>query len=118
MIHAELISALEAATGPSRELSHRIAEVVGWVHRENVKNDFKWLSPNGQAYLVPLHFTASLDAALTLVPEDYEWLVEYDEEEYRACVWAVPEREGDGLVCIGATPAIVLCVAALRARLI
>ena len=71
MTPVELITALEAATGPSRDLSNRVAEAVGWVHRENVKNDFKWLSPNGQAYLVPPHFTASLDAAMTTVPEGY-----------------------------------------------
>ena len=118
MTPVELIAVLEVATGPSLDLSHRVAEAVGWVHRENVKNDFKWLGPDGQAYLVPPHFTKSLDAAMTTVMEGYEWQLEFGEGEYKASVWAVPERAGDGLVCIGATPAIALCIVALCARLI
>lgn len=67
-------------------------------------------------YIQPLRaFTASLDAALTLVPEDTFWSITMQ-----------GERRGGFSVCcqssgplkwhVGATPALAMTVAALRAR--
>ena len=100
MTRADLIAALEKAEGPSRELDAEI--------RKHVPGDY-----------LPA-FTASLDAALTLVPEGLAWRVEpatpgyTDWGKYRAGVttWEKPYD----LPSYGATPAIALCIAALKAR--
>jgi hypothetical protein len=61
-------------------------------------------------------FSASLDAALTLVPEGKEWNLHRVHDDYNrgkvyfyACI-------DEAQVHYGATPALALCVAALRAR--
>lgn len=57
------------------------------------------------------HYTASLDAAMTLVPEgvvfDVGWL--HDMSQARGCV-------AGKKAAYAATPALALCAAALRAR--
>lgn len=57
-------------------------------------------------------YTASLDAAMTLVPEGYEWSARWGE---------LPDRTWAGIAGVqgvntaAATPALALCAAALRA---
>jgi hypothetical protein len=77
-------------------------------------DDSKW-SPRIDDYLKIPRYTASLDAAMTLVPEGHEWL--------RKCpdtmtVYRAPENDKAWAVHIdasGATPALALTAAALRA---
>ena len=96
MTRADLIAALEKAEGPSRELDAEI--------RKHVPGDY-----------LPA-FTASLDAALTLVPDRRAW-------EIKSTYWSADKRPAacvvrpDGVrrYGLGATPAIALCIAALRA---
>ena len=97
----ELIAALEKATGPSIYLS--------WVIAGSPKFE------DGTANLNVPHCTGSLDTALTLVPEGMFWSVDssgsafvcdLDSEKQRGSV-----RTGDA-----ATPAIAICIAALKAR--
>jgi len=93
MTLAELIAALERAEGPSRELDDEIdlmALETGWRQERMIYG-----SPN---------YTASLDAALTLVPEGAGFAL-----MGRA---AKVGRETSK----GATTAIALCIAAIRAR--
>jgi len=60
-----------------------------------------------------LHYTTSLDDAMTLVPEGYGWSLYSD--GYAGCAPYDPEQQPDGVKC-GETPALALCAAALRSR--
>ena len=130
----DLITRLTAATEPSRKLD---AEIVALLHDAIVKpyppsTDFgpsaKWQfwSRDGAHFLgneskwpVP-HYTASLDAAMTLVPEDchvnfgtYPKNCTYSFAKPWAQVW----REGvfGRNESTAPTAALALCIAALRA---
>lgn len=87
----------EAATGPDRELDEHI--------------EFTLL-PRG--YALPgtsLPYTASIDAAMTLVPEGFDWIIA------RANGGLTIHAEvGSREQVFGETPALALCAAALRAR--
>lgn len=109
--------------GASRELDAEIALTLGIVkerdgncfygHRNHsvmvLERDF--YAHEGNSPELP-HFTGSLDAAMTLVPEEHRqnWLAG----------WAL---DGSGTATVGqdrpvyaATPALALCAAALKAR--
>jgi hypothetical protein len=58
-----------------------------------------------------LHFTASLDAALSLVPEGMEALID---SLGRASVYLNESKDGE--LAVASTAALALCAAALRAR--
>ena len=89
----ELIARLEAADGPSRELDDAI----------------EMLRPD---YLRQPHcrYTSSIDAALSLVPEQYDWVL--DSDGLAALLFANRACHTGR----GKTPAIALCIAALKAR--
>jgi hypothetical protein len=75
MTTAELIEKLELADGPSRELDAAIhALIAPKRHRMHpyLVGVFIDDSQGGLVYQCP-HYTASIDAALTLVPEGW-WL--------------------------------------------
>jgi hypothetical protein len=114
----------EQAVGPDRELDQDISRVLlpaeaegitrsryGWSYRvfgPSGWGDFKWLEN--------LPFSASLDAAVTLVPEGHEWL---RKNEICMTVYRAPTDPKEWARHIdarGATPALALCAAALRAR--
>lgn len=105
----QLIADLEKAEGPSRAMDFAIAKTV-WsgVLPETTKHD------------PPIHFTSSLDAALTLVPEGYrsELQQSWDGTWWDAYVSLIdldgmsPFETGQGVV----NPALALCIAALKAR--
>lgn len=62
-----------------------------------------------------VNYTASLDAAMTLVPEGCGWsLVQATYEKSYGCIESGDDRTPD-LEARAATPALVLCAAALRA---
>src|SRR5882672_6589194 len=65
---ATLLSRLQAAAGPSRELDAEIALANGWK-----KSDPQgyWCAPDGDVWATPPRYTESIDAALTLLPEDF-----------------------------------------------
>ncbi len=115
-----LIRDLERETEGSRELDHDILAAVGcptdWREDDDVqeytfRTGFDW----------PPHYTTSLDSALTLVPEGWGWLVEVWQREES---WAQIVRRPKGStkpsgVFEGAeakSPALALCIAALKAR--
>lgn len=111
-----LIERLEKAPGPSRELDKEIAESCGWERNEDDfwrHKDRYWAR---EAFDYPPNFTSSIDAALTLVPQKYDWYLHMIDEVYNACVGPIGTFSGTSSV-IGATPAIALCIAALRARI-
>ena len=102
---AELIARLERATGPDRELDNAIAAAVG----------FKVPTANSEGW--PLHYTASIDAALTLFEPGTEYCIStlygiaFVEAPLNHSDFA-PERarRNDGNV------PLAICEVALRAR--
>ena len=119
---AELIAKLEAATERSRELDAEI-----WAHLNGFTGAIKgrwvggrWSWSVGSVGVwddeLP-HYTTSIDAALTLVPEGWHWTIEGPDPLKRVSPYALLGlpglREADGRA---ATPALALCIAALRAR--
>lgn len=114
----ELIERLEKATEPALELDGLIAEAIE-------PNRFKELDrrkdPNWDyfcaIFAIP-RYTASIDAALTLVPHGCDWEFGSAKLVANGCWhWAKviaihAEHVGKGPT----TPALVLCIAALKAR--
>lgn len=117
---AEVMGRLEQASEGSRELDEAIWELLG-----------AYEPGAGTSLCRP--YTTSIDAALALVPEGWDWqlgLGAYGSSESKCGagpVWAfvMPQnieqrrRIGgpDGDILWGAsTPALALCIAALRAR--
>ena len=120
LLSVDLIERLEKATGPDRELDGEIwlaadpRLVVLWPHWTAEQRD----------NMVP-RYTASIDAALSLVPEHHRWLLDkrpyadhridgYRCEVYRqAHYYATTD---DMPHAWSATPALALTIAALKAR--
>ena len=93
----ELIARLEQATGPNRELDHAVETAV--------LGEWTYYAPE---------YTASIDAALTLVPEGFNWTVD-GFPSGPACASCYLADAG-GQLHDGATPAIAICIASLKAR--
>lgn len=118
----ELIERLEKATGPDCDLERDICIEVTPGVKDAGRIDrgefgvFGWW-PKDTAYQSARrspHYTASIDAALTLVPKGWCWGL-FDEPN--AWLWPTPQRDLlAGIQSKGATPAIALCIAALKAR--
>lgn len=94
----------EQASVPDRGLDGEIGKAVG-------SEPFA-ICDTGNSPIF-MSFTASLDAAMSLVPEGCEWRVNWSE---------LPDRTWAGIAGVqglntsAATPALALCAAALRAR--
>lgn len=103
MTRDELIAALEAATGPAWALDQAIwAIIAGWSYPLRGAGSYDF-SENGANY------TESIDAALTLVPEGCFWQLDATGEA------AVYDMEHYAKEARHKTPAIALCIAALKA---
>lgn len=99
----ELIARLEKATAPDRGLDRDIAFSFGW-------------DPDG--IQEPPAYTASIDAAMTLVPAGMHWQLNSAGAPNSAWQAAVCRSDLEPQVECWAysSPAIALCIAALRAR--
>lgn len=124
----------EAATGPDRELDceieiecgkdgPRIREIMAGSPHNTIFEVAKAADrkDGGVFFRVP-RYTVSLDAAMTLVPEDAFWRLGHDGDgadpsEFRADV-IVPRPGGSDPRgrAVAETPALALCSAALRAQ--
>lgn len=120
---AELIARLEATTEASWSLSVEIAMAVGWTERDVSDSDeVAWFDPQGKRRGVP-HFSGSLDAALTLVPEGFDYGFSYSKKDGLETWVQRPFRDGachqgyapDG-INDDRTRALALTIAALKAR--
>ncbi len=122
----ELAARVEGAEGPNRDIDAEIAPLTGLrMAEEGHPLGRCCYDQNGRGVPLPA-FTASLDAALTLVPEGWFILV----SDWQASIlrklgpWqAVLTRNRDDMRTVfdgrsdhAATPALALCAAALRAR--
>lgn len=118
----DLIERLEKATGPDRELDlaiHIVDSQCDPTSTYNKEHDcLEWFEyhpevPGGASELLadplPL-YTGSLDAALTLVPAGVSWQVTNGNDG--AFYSFVDKTEYQK----GTTPAIALCIAALKAQ--
>jgi hypothetical protein len=122
-----LAERVEQATGPDRELDAAIAVAVRWRWEGWRKGDLaieEADARSGMAYvadqvrnstnsiwrLLPA-YTASIDAAMTLVPEGEDYAIERVGGEH----WCSVDANGERQPCVGAaTPALALSAAALR----
>lgn len=133
-----LIERLEKATGSDRELDARIelsrrkllfgaAAVAGAAIGGAVPEG--WIGGIGDQPIKAPAYTADLGAALTLVPKGFDALIYVNEASapmgsHGGAVVRQPCDSGSkkdrGEICVSvhnkATPAIALCIAALRAR--
>ena len=129
MTRDELIAALEKATGADRDLDANIGKVAGWLKTGWAAN--RWWAPDvaararkakktpGSFGVLPLDlpkFTASIDAALTLVPDDACWGVSRPRQPDMSGKQFWASIHGGHPGGRGATPSIALCIAALKAR--
>jgi hypothetical protein len=119
---ADLIARLEAATGPDRDLDLGILNALygndwRWVddEREWVTTDEYGVGAPGNPVCSLLPYTASLDAAMTLVPEGTAVVIGWGQTPDTR-PWARLAKPWNGADATGATPAIALCIAALKAR--
>lgn len=124
MTLSSVIKELEQAQGPSRELDDAVLLACGWKTEPGELLGLpitNWVSPTGSVHWrcdVP-NPTSSLDAAMSLVPEGHFWSCGGPDETLIrrpkpwAQVWRGKQAEDSGE---GPTPAIALCIAALKAR--
>ncbi len=124
----DLIERIEAASGPDIELDREIMLYSGYRYEQrdigcryedgsvaldwvyvDIKTD-KWRSTH------PLSFTASIDAALTLVPDGYSFNLGNDVKPWAHIWFDLPAYDGKPYEGRAATPALALCAAALKAR--
>lgn len=133
---SDLIERLEKADGPDGRLDIEIYKMTDAMNAApGTIMEYK-LDHDGEAMWRCRHppqdfgswwhtpaYTASIDAALTLVPEGQSWMVALsanDSEQPGARVWPAMENYGTEDFALhgsfAAAPAIALCIAALRAR--
>ncbi len=101
----------EQATGLDRELDRAIMRASAYWHKANDAQ----FADNA----TPPRYTASLDPAMSLIPEGWAWQTGVGIETEagnvdRAYAWCAPVDHGQ--LVFAATPALALTAACLRAR--
>lgn len=119
-----LIERIEGAEGPSRELDAEIFIAVCWPDwriqtdcekfPEQVQSG-RIQEPNGCGWRNAPAYTASLDAAMSLVPEGWHWTVNDFGDHASAYLINAAHEMARPHKQFQATPALALCAAALRA---
>jgi hypothetical protein len=117
----ELAERCEKASEPDRETEARIAMELAWRKTTLGQAGRVWYDQDGNLEAVPPKYTASLDAALTLLPEGSEWRLERRFSKAMSPAYASVWNPGATDVDFhanahGKSPALALCAAALRAR--
>ena len=134
---AKVVERIEGLDGSDRQVDAEIGLATGafftvpnkgWPDRLDycrINGDGSQTFPgNGFDQLVPA-YTASIDAAMTLVPEGWGWNISQPNARALAsgllkkrtpCSGEVQNGCEDRYAVAGATPALALCAAALRAR--
>ena len=118
---SDLIARLEKAAGPDRELDRAIALAMGWTESRASMHMLR--SPSGTQEF-PYAYTRSIDAAMTLVPDD-QWLALsgphskiggfYHGTGPKRFDVLIGKSDDGGGEAKGATHAIALCIAAMKA---
>jgi hypothetical protein len=112
----------EKAREGSRELDGLIwkaaCEKPGDIWSRDLIDGNIWMRQDPEdtvAYEAPPAYTTSLDAAMTLVPTGHDWSLFFDNGSALAGCMPSSEDGCDWIDVPGATPALALCAAALRA---
>jgi hypothetical protein len=114
-----LAERVEALDGPDREVDRLICPLQGIRSKDEGHSLGRcYYDANGHGVPLPA-YTASLDAAMTLVPEGWEWTISaYADGAIATCAPAAKAHPtilvGDGENAL--LPALALTAAALRAR--
>ncbi|UYE95746.1 hypothetical protein HAAEEKHM_00026 [Sinorhizobium phage AP-16-3] len=115
----EIISEIEASPEPSRHLDAGIALAVGYKKTienvgtdssEGIKPKVKWTDPKGKAVASIPYYTLDLNHAYMLA-------IQVAPDMAAGCSWEKDEgnaRIDNGPYCKAPTPAMALCLAALR----
>lgn len=103
---------IKAAPGIDFYLNERIAAATGWTLVDAV--ECLWRSPDGQVSQPPL-YTSSVDAALTLVPDEHDWILEHTNGGMTICAYV--GGIGDECRMFGDSPALALAASALAAKI-
>lgn len=115
----DLAARCEAAEGPDRDLDEQIALAVGWTFHRDPLFDF-WREPNrADEHEEPPAFTASVDCALTLIPDGMWWLIGKGRTRPDEPLYGVQILDGERVVAEAeteASAALAICAASLRAR--
>jgi len=106
-----LLERLAQATGPDRELDREIGVLVGAQHCGGV-----WNATRNDFDLDYEPYTGSVDAASTLVDPERWWLVNTGARQKSARAMVDTGKDWESAEAHGATPAIALTIAALKAR--
>lgn len=120
-----IIEQLEALAGPNREAEEAIYQALGNCNHKRYEC-YRVQGDSGQTCLdcgkdlygadkAP-RYTASLDEAMTLVPEGWERFDVDATAPELGVDWVLHGPSNASVKGIGVTPAIALCIAALRAR--
>lgn len=122
MTQNDLLARLERATGPDRELDRDIAMACGWRCKTPDgattlywrRGNYSWTREDNDH---PPLYTASFDAALTLVPEGWTRAVDATAPECRIDVDLFePGSHGAQVRGTHDSEPIATCIAALKAR--
>jgi len=108
-----LTAKLEGATKPSKALDKSIAKAFGTFE---IRREFCGGMEADEWEFYP-NYTASLDAAMRLVPEGCEAYVTRIRSGRGKAFVGPNGCQNEFLIPIHATPALALCIAALKARL-
>ena len=116
----KLADKIEALEGPSKEVDAEIAALNGYrIVDEGAPIGRVCYDKNRHGVPLPA-YTKSLDAAMTLVPEGYDWFKTPRLDRLPHMIVEPAHREGNprDYYHFGTahTPALALCAAALRAR--
>jgi hypothetical protein len=117
----ELAGRCERAKGPDDGLDRDVALACGWEWlgpwSPDNRSAYQWKAPDRSLHIGPPFFTASLDAAIRLVPEgrSREITENVTSGESEVFIWNM-RGLGEGDRGVAATTALALCAAALRAR--
>lgn len=123
MDNQKLSARVEALEGPEREVDAEIALAIGWTcerKRTRTRHGL-WLEPGMNAKEVgyckdPPRFTHSMDAAITVAPENVRkaFLINATPSETQVHFF----RDGDGVAGTSnaSDPIMATCAAALKAR--
>lgn len=122
MVIADLIQEVESLTEPSRDIDVKIGLLVGWQRKVEYANEKEensrnviWILHGERTARLP-RFTDSLEAALQLlelVAPKYIGGVSWSTDE---CGFEATAIVNNGDYCHGATPALAVCLAALKIK--
>jgi hypothetical protein len=106
----DIIERLEKASGPDRELD---AQIAAQLCDGSVNVEGRYWKPGVRGFCIAPRYTASIDAAMTLAEGFGGEVTFFKDGTAKAFVWQPYPMAVEGK---GPTPALALCIAALKAH--